>query len=156
MLTFGNNMTGFRKKYIEMVPESSDLTIIVLKGHLVIEELLCNIIRSHCEDYDAVVEARLTFYQKACIAKGLMSSVSTVCFPSVFFINTLRNDLAHNLESSKRDHLIEKYVSESKSLFGESYNETETIEGRLRNAVCHTINSLGLSEELSLIWQAKD
>lgn len=149
-------MTEFRKKYIEMVPESSDLTIIVLKGHLVIEELLCNVLRSHCENHDALLEARLTFYQKACVAKSLMSSVGTVYFPSIFFINRLRNDLAHNLESSKRDKLIENFVSESKSLFGESYNETETIEGRLRNAVCHTINSLGLSEELSLIWQEKD
>ena len=144
-----------RERFIDLVPESSDISIIILKGHLVVEEMLNEILKSHCVDYKALLEENLTFHQKACVAKSFMSSVGIVYFPSIFFLNRLRNDLAHNIDSTKRNHLIASFIHNSRSLFGEKYNETETLEGKLRNAVCHAINGLGISEGLSLIWLEK-
>lgn len=141
------------KYFIGLLPDTDDVTTIVLKGHLIIEEILNDILESHCDNYDSMVKAHLSFYQKACVVKALVSTVGRVYFESIFLLNRLRNDLAHKLDSKKREALIESFIDESKTLFGESYNETSTLSGKLRNSICAAISSLSLSGDLSLIWK---
>ena len=82
-----------------------------------------------------------------------MHGFDEICFPAIFLLNRLRNDLAHNLDSKKRDTLVESFINESKSLFGELHNDNSTMPGRLRNAICRAINSLCVAADLSLIWK---
>jgi hypothetical protein len=78
--------------------------------------------------------------------------ISDICFPAIFLLNKLRNDLAHNLDSKKRDSLIESFINTSQSLFGEFHNDNSTLAGKLRNAICHAIITLTVAADLSLIW----
>jgi len=143
-----------RAKYLmRYLPMTDDMIVIVLKGHLIIEEIFNEIIKSHCHDYASIRNANLTFYQKVHVVKALMSGFSEMAFPAILLLNRLRNDLAHNLDSNKKDKLINLFINESKSIFGELHNENSTVPGQLRNSICHAINSLGIVGDLSLIWK---
>lgn len=143
-----------RAKYLmKHLPMTDDIIVIVLKGHLIIEEILNEILKSHCHNYSSICEANLTFYQKAHVAKALISGFDEISFPAIFLLNRLRNDLAHNLDSEKRDLLIEQFIKNSKSIFGELHNENSTLPGQLRNSICHAINLLSMVGDLSLIWK---
>jgi len=59
--------------FMKYLPMTDDIIVIVLKGHLIIEEILNEILKSHCHDYSSIRDANLTFYQKVHVAKALMS-----------------------------------------------------------------------------------
>ncbi len=141
------------KYFMKYLPQTDDVIVIVLKGHLIVEEILNEILKSHCQNYASIYEANLSFYQKAHVAKALLSGFDEFVFPAIFLLNRLRNDLAHNLDSRKRDSLIESFIKESKSIFGELHNENITLPGKLRNSICHAISSLSMVGDLSLIWK---
>lgn len=139
--------------FIKRLPMSDDMIVIVLKGHLIIEEILDEILKSHCHNYQSMRDANLTFYQKAHVANSLMSAFNDIAFQSIILLNKLRNDLAHNFDSQKKDKIIELFINESKSIFGELYGENNTILGQLRNSICNAINLLSMAGDLSLIWK---
>jgi len=88
--------------FMKYLPMTDDIIVIVLKGHLIIEEILNEILKSHCHDYSSIGDANLTFYQKVHVAKALMSAgFNEISFPAILLLNRLRNDLAHNLDSKK-------------------------------------------------------
>jgi hypothetical protein len=76
---------------------------VVLKGHLLIEEALNGIISNFVFHSEHIGEARLSFAQKVNLARSMsdrenenpMWRIGTA-------LNSLRNELAHNLESPKR------------------------------------------------------
>jgi hypothetical protein len=82
-----------------------DGTLIVLKGHLVLEELLRAKLERGLKDPTQLRKSNLSFYQVLCLARGLFGDI---CAPgdsenprSVWDIveawNTLRNRLAHRI-----------------------------------------------------------
>jgi hypothetical protein len=77
--------------------------VAVLKGHLLIEQLLNQIIEDFVFHEDKLIEARLGFQQKVHIAKSLsLSEQNNSMWNLVLAMNTLRNDFAHQLDSIKR------------------------------------------------------
>jgi len=83
--------------------QDDDLTVIVLKGHLLVEEELERIINKFLPNAGAVNRARFSFYSKAALAQSMCwQRPNDEIWSLIFSINTLRNDLAHNLESEKR------------------------------------------------------
>ena len=85
----------------------NDLSLIVLKGHLLLEQLLTALISHYCRPSGDLRQARLQFAQKV----GLVKAFVLFPFPSQFWemlkvINQLRNDFAHELEPKKlEEHL---------------------------------------------------
>ena len=95
-------------RYDEHMPETDDLTLVVLKGHLLIEELLVelgHLALPHAEYLDA---DRLSFHQLACVVRASVPRESDPAWELILSLNSLRNDLAHNLESSKRDARLQQ------------------------------------------------
>jgi len=95
-------------RYDEHMPETDDLTLVVLKGHLLIEELLIKLIHlslPHAEYLDAT---RLSFHQLACVARASVLQASDPAWELILSLNSLRNDLAHNLESPRRDAHLQR------------------------------------------------
>jgi len=64
------------QRYAKHMPPGDDLTLIILKGHLLVEEVLERIIRTIVAPGDLLEDVRLSFYQQggpgACNVLGLL------------------------------------------------------------------------------------
>jgi hypothetical protein len=80
-----------------------DLVLVLLKGHLLIEEALTRIIKLHFFHAEHLEGARFTFHHKAALARALCLRKDRFGeWELVAAINALRNEVAHNLESPER------------------------------------------------------
>ena len=135
------------KKYMELLPETDDLSLITLKGHLIIEEILNFIIEKHCNYPKYLKDARLTFAQLICLTKALISlPMQGCCFPLITKLNKLRNELAHNITTEKADKLATELV--------ELCNTTEIEDERplpqkVKLAICYIIGQLSVIGSVS-------
>lgn len=87
-------------------------SLVILKGHLLIEESLNFIIENFVHHSEFMNNARLTFYQKLYIARSMsLSEQDNSMWLIIEKINTLRNDFSHRLESDKREAKIQIIVS---------------------------------------------
>ena len=91
---------------------TSDLSLIVLKGHLLIEELLYTIVQSSLTAHPAsIVDARLSFYQLAQIAMAATYEERLAnVWNAIFAVNKIRNTLAHNLEPKNLEKVIRAFA----------------------------------------------
>lgn len=90
------------------LPIGSDLTLIALKGHLLAEEALDDLIRVYCKSPEHLEDIEIRFQVKARLARALSGHIVWIgLWPLLDALNTVRNDLAHNLDSPKlRDRVI--------------------------------------------------
>lgn len=80
-----------------------DVIHVLLKGHLLIEESLSDVLDQYVFHREHLEEARLTFAQKAQVARALcLRKNSFGEWDLISAINALRNDLAHKLNSPER------------------------------------------------------
>jgi hypothetical protein len=54
------------------MPLTTDLSLLILKGHLLVEEQIDRLITRMCEAPKFLDEARLTFFQKFCLTLALV------------------------------------------------------------------------------------
>ena len=93
-----------------------DLTLIVLRGHLLIEELLNEILESICDAPKYIENANLSFFQKIQLCRSFQRrNVKGVLidddpWESLVVLNTLRNKLAHNLEPSGINERVDDFI----------------------------------------------
>ena len=123
-------------RYDDHMPDTDDLALVVLKGHLLVEEVLIELsglVLPHSEELD---KAKLSFYKRACVVQAAIPSRQNDCWQLVFALNSLRNDLAHKLEPPKlQAHLIELFrLDEQAQPFGETIDKTadKTLEDSQR------------------------
>jgi hypothetical protein len=120
------------RRFVKHIPRSDDLTLIVLKGHLLAEEELNEILTIKLRDPKALFDARMSFSQRLAVLK---EKDSFIRFGAIDHLNRLRNQLAHNLEPKA----IEKYVMtflnelEEKNLKSEFLKEK--VSKRLRRCI---------------------
>lgn len=86
---------------------ADDIVLVVLKGHLLIEESLMTIIRKFVPHGEFIDEAKLGFYQKVQIARSLSwGEHRNDMWALALGLNRVRNDMAHALEHPKvTDHI---------------------------------------------------
>lgn len=76
----------------------------LLKGHLLLEGQLDQILRLHVFNPDQLDELRLQFVQKVALCRSLALRKGDLGEWQVLLaLNALRNDFAHNLRSTKRE-----------------------------------------------------
>ncbi len=108
---------GLRDRYMEHMPDIDDLTLIILKGHLLVEELLERILNTIACSPEALVNARLSFSQKAFLARALSWDEDTDAFWDLLSaLNPLRNDLAHSLEPQKLDDHVQNFIGKFRAV----------------------------------------
>ena len=90
------------------LPAGSDLTLIALKGHLLVDEALDDLMRFYCRQPEHLDDVEIRFQVKARLARALSGHIVwTGLWPLIDALNSVRNDLAHRLESPKlRDRVI--------------------------------------------------
>ena len=70
--TMNKNSEAYFGKLNDHLPLVKDPTVVILRGHLLVEELLDELIAGNLKDSDAIRDARLSFYQKLCIVQGFI------------------------------------------------------------------------------------
>lgn len=97
-------------KILKHLPYDGDLSLIVLKGHLLIEELLFALVSSAAKYPPAITSGKLQYFQLASVAKALFyeGHLGPV-WDAIFELNALRNTLAHNLEPEDLDRKLKKF-----------------------------------------------
>jgi hypothetical protein len=83
------------------LPKTEDLTLLILKGHLLIERVIEEFIAVHIADREAFREARLSSFQKIQLAIAIDGRLPPEdddgFWDAVKQMNKLRNTLAHKL-----------------------------------------------------------
>jgi hypothetical protein len=94
-----------RKLFLDLLAklERDDVALIVLKGHLVIEERITAAIEKFMWNGDYVDDVGLRFAQKVALARAIsMDHSAHSMWTLIEKLNTLRNKLAHSLEGEPR------------------------------------------------------
>lgn len=127
-------------------------SLVVIKGHLLIEESLNYIIENFVHHSEFMNKAKLSFYQKINVARSMsLSEQDNTMWILIEKINTLRNDFSHRLESEKRDEkinlIISLYNSEMKNSEFEQDWEKEDFPEFLAFVISFCLGFLGNFEE---------
>lgn len=104
---------------------ADDIVLVVLKGHLLIEEALTTIIRKSVHHGEFVDEANLRFYQKVQIARSLsLDEHQNEMWGLVLGLNRVRNDMAHALEHPK----VADHISDLRNRYFQAFANVEEIQ----------------------------
>jgi len=99
-------------KFLDKLPHGKDTELVILKGHLLIEEQVRTIIERNINNPEALITANLTCHQAICIAQALLPAGHEKEFwEAAKKLNTIRNDIAHNIDikglQDKIDHFTQ-------------------------------------------------
>jgi hypothetical protein len=96
-------LASMMQKMQEHFGQVDETVLVVLKGHLLIEESLDAIISAFVFHPEFVQAARLRFGQKLSLARAMsLDEHKNGMWDIAFNLNSLRNELAHSLHSPKR------------------------------------------------------
>jgi hypothetical protein len=87
-----------------------DVSALVLKGHLLTEELLRDFLKRRMTTPQHLLEARLQYRQCIFLARALTISPQSWVWPGLEQLNTIRNKLSHALEPTKLDETVNQFV----------------------------------------------
>lgn len=97
------------ERFQEQMRYVDDLAMVVLKGHLLIEEALTRIIEQFLFHPKHLADCKLSFFQKVQLAQGFCLRKNQLkIWDLILAINSLRNVLAHALESPERHKKMER------------------------------------------------
>lgn len=116
--------------------QESDLTLNVLKGHLLIEQRIREFIQERLLNPAALNQIRLTSHEAICLAEALTlpNSEPKVLWSVIRKVNTLRNELAHKLTSQRVEELVQEIESE--------YSRFETVQSGFVGILGHLYGQL--------------
>lgn len=134
-------------QYLTFMPQGDDLVLIVLKGHLLLEQQLEQIIKQVVAHGDILDDARLTFVHKAVLAKAMCwTEHENSMWDFIDALNTLRNDIVHSLGNDKTDGRLQKALAKHEAtLNAEEVKKVANFStaNRLKHAVMITMGFLG-------------
>lgn len=131
------------EQYKTLIPRTKDLTLVLLKGHLLLEEQLMAFIKVNCERPNEIDGLRLNFAQKVGLARALGAhALPAQVWKFTKSINRLRNQMAHTLVvpsiSGDVDAVLRNYYEEEFELPG-SEQKRSTILRQTIGLTCALI-----------------
>ncbi len=94
-------------RYREFLNKDDPLVNAILKGHLILESLLEDILRSLTDRGDLLLNAADSFHRKRLVAQAHAGNRSKdESWKLIQQINSLRNEIAHSLEADKSERLF--------------------------------------------------
>lgn len=142
------------------LPDEDGLDLIILKGHLIVEEHLERIIRHVVAHGDLLSEARLTFNHKVVLARAMCwSQHQDSRWALIFVLNSLRNDLVHQLEPPKFDSKLKAFLAAHLAEYVETPSfqnmvPTWSTAAQLRTALALLMGFLGNYEKEAIAHRA--
>jgi hypothetical protein len=106
------------KRFVEQINAVDKLSVVILKGDLLIEEALDRITKKFVHHGDHLEKADPRFFQLVAIARSMsLDDQDNSMWNLILAINGLRNQLAHSLDTAKRrakfDRLKTLYLAEA-------------------------------------------
>lgn len=99
------------------LPTTDDLSLITLKGHLLVEEILGDLLLAKCKDQEPLRNLDLGFYKKLALVRALYADrlndeivLPPRTWECVEALNSLRNELAHKLEGKAVETKLERFL----------------------------------------------
>jgi len=129
-------------KYYQMLPEG-DLEMIVMKGHLMIEQRMSNLMKAMSNRPGCIDKSNLNYSQLSWCCKALTPSHhwdDDEVWRTVAKINEARNCIAHELEPGKKLRVIMKEAY--KLLYGRYYSNRKATENT-RQMLAELLSLLG-------------
>ncbi|WP_158684635.1 hypothetical protein [Pseudoalteromonas sp. T1lg48] len=101
-------------RFIAHLPlDSTDKVTVVLKGHLLVEELLTEFVGLNFSRPNKLKDARFSFHHLLCIARAISKEDSNDnLWSSIEKLNGLRNKLAHSLEPKDLEKRINDFIAQ--------------------------------------------
>ncbi len=99
------------RRLFTLLPRGQDLTLVILKGHLLIEEQVRQIIDKRVKKPDALRDANFDCYQAICLAESFFSEKEEYIWKAFKKLNRIRNELAHKTEPVGVDDRIDDFVN---------------------------------------------
>ena len=88
--------------------KTEDPTLLILRAHLLVEELLRDILARICRSPDEL--PRLSFYEVLCICRAVVGRYDEPAWDFVARLNEVRNRMAHHLDPGNLDDLLGSVV----------------------------------------------
>lgn len=112
----------YAKQYAHFFVDLHELELIILRGHLIIEEILIKIISDFVFHEEFIKKIKLTFEGRINVARSIsLDNSKNSMWNLMLSINEARNHIAHNIDSSKSEIKIDKI----KSLY---FNEVQELK----------------------------
>jgi hypothetical protein len=142
-------------RFLRLLPEGRDLTLIILKGHLLVEEEL-NSFLSRCPIHPTALEdARLTFLQKLRVVRAFYPLRQNAPeWGLAEELNKLRNKIAHHAEVSDLHSLVDRLVAAAKRKRSRPAAAGVTRAEKLRHVIIYLAAFFTVVTETMLDMQA--
>ncbi len=112
MAAMADGIDPILERVLRHLPLDFDLMLATLKGHLLIEEQLDNLISSQLRAPQALKDTRLPFDLKVKLANALTGEMAPPeLWTALNILNKLRNSLAHRIEDPKLANLVRDFVN---------------------------------------------
>lgn len=135
------NIGGYEERFRKLLPRSHDTTLLVLKlvlkGHLLMEELVDELIASLLPNPAALSSTQIKLHDRICLARALLPDGGPALpLDAALTLNILRNKLAHHLEHPQVDQLVATFLRslEDPAAPPEEF-ERERVATRLRRGI---------------------
>src|SRR5947209_5929408 len=133
----------FERRFRRHFPRrSNDVALVVLKGHLLLEESVNRLLVALLRKPEAIEGANLRFYQKLCLIRALLPATTrqgSELYDAAEKLNTLRNRLTHHLDYPEIEAQVRDFLS-----LCEKPNNRDKIRliSRLRSAITYLCGML--------------
>ncbi|MDX2086037.1 MAG: hypothetical protein SFZ03_11700 [Candidatus Melainabacteria bacterium] len=142
----------FAERLQQHMPDTSDSVLIVLKGHLLIEEIVTESLCLLMHNPEIYLKTNPSFHVKVCLLRALTPFIEILNLDAVLQLNKIRNKLAHHLEYPEIENLMEKYlkniedsrITDEHSLDFNFTDKTKPVSERLKLSISYLIGQLGL------------
>jgi len=102
-----DNLSKYVLRWDDYMPDTDDLSFIVLKGHLLVEGILVDLRDTLLPHSKYLDEVNLGFKQLVSIVRAASSTEDTnQAWALILTLNNIRNELIHNLEPEKLEKLL--------------------------------------------------
>lgn len=123
-------------EHINALPQTTDIILIILKGHLLIEEEMNRLIKILFKESKYILKNNFSFHEKLCILRAMIIKTGNCLglWEIIELINNIRNEASHQLFpinlSKKLNTLFRKTedsYSEYKSYVNQSWDEARRV-----------------------------
>ncbi|EGQ7979811.1 hypothetical protein V4V60_003788 [Vibrio mimicus] len=99
------------ERFISLLPHGKERELVILKGHLLIEEQIRLIIETNLPNYKVLEKAKLSCDQAICLAQSMLpKDADETCWIAARKLNNIRNKIAHRVEHQGLEHQIEDFI----------------------------------------------
>jgi hypothetical protein len=88
-----------------------EFTHTILKGHLVVDEKVNELIRAVCKKPEALDLRRMRFHEKVALLEAILGTQKHNIWVALARFNAIRNEIAHSLTSPEKAQLVADFVS---------------------------------------------